>query len=705
MIKLSYELIRNEKDEIKSFVPKDFPTEFSNLVYLKGPNGRGKSFLLHVIAIALYGNHLSDNEIDPGIKRKLDNLLDLDKNKLTFELEISHPTEDFRLISRKKDKNTRDIEVFLLKGGKEIPYPKERFNREFRLLYTIPNNPTQQLPQLLSEIEVSQIELGSRILQFRNYLEGKIGLLEKSRDEETLSSAKKERDKTSSRRKEIENDLWVLRREFEKLEKCFYLNIYLESRSEISDLQNQLIILEKEKTDLEKTVVKRSREVLQSGRKLDQIMKSIETEKNKMMPILAKYCLTNLEQRYSMINESSVIIEIKKPNLQKTIRENLQVFIDTIENLAKSEEVAYETDLASLDLYTSLRNVLRTPRYSGLIIPGTGGDANILLGHIEAAISQIIVIQNRIDGYHQDIRRVRNFQDNINEAINLNKDQPANFKWEPTTEEIRLDELTNKKTLIDQEANTVKRKMTEARENLIKLQIDLASVIPLETQYKADKQLKDFLELPESKQKESVNSIEQKITDLEHQSNQLKIMNQAQTKSIAELEHQEVDHDRRFLPQLKAINRKLVSIESLFRASLSSSLKRIKEKRIESDLDKVFSEIIGEYYAKNMHTVLYVDKEYEVKKVDIVHEVITTTSGKEISFEYLSTGQSQSSYLTTRLGMTDSKKTIALFDEVAMMDETSLAPVISLLRSNYKQGKLLGSIIVQRAEIPTVEEL
>ena len=195
------------------------------------------------------------------------------------------------------------------------------------------------------------------------------------------------------------------------------------------------------------------------------------------------------------------------------------------------------------------------------------------------------------------------------------------------------------------------------------------------------------------------------ISNLEHQLNQVTLLLQSQSRRVEELESQDVEPDRVYLSHLKLISRRLVPVESLFRSFLPSSLNRIENQRIETALDEQYSEIIGRYYAKNMHTVLHVDGEYQVRNVDIVNQIITTTSGKEISFEYLSTGQSQSSYLTTKLGMTDTKRTIALFDEVAMMDETSLAPVINLLRSSYQHGKLLGSIIVQRAETPIIEEL
>lgn len=706
MIKLNYELCRNEKDENKKYFPKDYPTEFNNLVYLKGPNGTGKSAILHIIAIALYGNHLSNDEIDPGIRRRLDNLLDPNQNELTFELEITNQAKNLHLISRKKDKYKKDIDVVLISDGKEIPYPKEKFFREFRLLYTIPNNPTEQLPQLLSEIKVSQTELGSRIMQFRNYFEARIRTLEKSRDEETLDNAKKEKDKISFRKQEIEDELWNLREEHKKFERYFYLNTYLECNSEITGLHNQLSTLEGELKELEKKVIRRSKEVLKSGRKLDQIMRSIENEKNSTMPILAKYCFFDLKKRYSIINSSSVLTEIKKPELQKTIRENLAVFIDTIESLAKSEETANARDLDSLELYSSLISLLRNPRYQSLNIPGTIGDVNILLGHIQDAIADIKVIQDKIEGYHSDIVKIRGFTKNVNEAITLYKNNKSqDFICEPSNEEIRLDELEQKKSLLEQKVRTINLKRGNARKKMLELGLDPSFAVSLETQYKSDQQIQNFSAFSESQQAEKIELLDQNIKNLEFQSNQLKLMLQSQTKKIDELERQEVDPDRVYLPQLRLVNRKLVPLESLFRSTLSSSLMRIDNKQIENGLDQEYSQIIGAYYAKKMQKVLYVDQEYEVENVDIVNRVIKTTSGKHISFDDLSTGQSQSSYLTTRLAMTDSKMTFALFDEVAMMDSKSLSPVISLLKSNYQQGKLLGSIIVQKAETTSVEEL
>ena len=113
MIRLNYKLVRDEKDEVKTYVPNAYPTEFNNLVYIKGPNGSGKSFILHIISLALYGNHLSNDQLDPGLKRKIENLLDLEKNKLIFSLEIESPVNNLTIISRKPDFDSKDIYVYI----------------------------------------------------------------------------------------------------------------------------------------------------------------------------------------------------------------------------------------------------------------------------------------------------------------------------------------------------------------------------------------------------------------------------------------------------------------------------------------------------------------------------------------------------------------------------------------------------------------
>jgi len=708
MIRLTYELIRDEKDEIRTYVPSAYPTEFNNLVYIKGPNGSGKSFILHIISLALYGNHLKKEQLDPGLKSKIENLLDLKKNKLKFSLEIDSPTNDLTIISRKPDFNSNDIFVYIKRDGIEQLYPKEKFLREFRLLYTIPNNPTTQLPQLLSEIKVSQGDVSNRIIDFRHFLEERVRNLEKSRDESQLERKRIELSETRAIKSEVEDRLFKFSDEHNRFITYFTLQTFLDAGSRIVSLSQNKNLLDAEIKDLEKKVVRKSRAEKESEKKYTEIMSTIGPKKMNLMPLLAKYTFSDLRQRYSFINDSSVQVEIRKPTIQRTIRDNLNVFLEKIELYAKSEETANAKHLDSLELYKSLKQVLNNPRYYGLKIPGLEGDTGSFIGIIESEIEKILVIQQRIDSLYSDVKKIRTFLGELETAIAYNSQIDKDYgEREDSIEELKLEDLNRQKDQIDQALKRASDKRIATKQKLMSLHEDPDMATPRLTMLKGDPLIKQFSQLSEAEQEKKINELAQSISSLQFKSKQQKSLYESQNKAIYDLERQQADPNREYLPELKEISRKLVSLESLFRSELPASLTKIDGKNAASfnDFDKKYSDRIGRYYAQKMGTVFHADGTYKVQSVDIVNEVIKTTAGKEINFDYLSTGHSQSSYLTTRLGMADSKKVIALFDEVAMMDENSLSPVIKLLKSKFQDGSLLGSIIVQRAETPSVEEL
>lgn len=107
---------------------------------------------------------------------------------------------------------------------------------------------------------------------------------------------------------------------------------------------------------------------------------------------------------------------------------------------------------------------------------------------------------------------------------------------------------------------------------------------------------------------------------------------------------------------------------------------------------------IFSYLGTVLGTVHHLDKTYEVKCIDLVKEKIITKDGKTIMFTDMGTGQSQSAYLMSLLNNSDDRKIIALFDEIAMMDKSSLEPIYGKIRELYKQNKLLLGIVVQKSD-------
>ena len=116
-----------------------------------------------------------------------------------------------------------------------------------------------------------------------------------------------------------------------------------------------------------------------------------------------------------------------------------------------------------------------------------------------------------------------------------------------------------------------------------------------------------------------------------------------------------------------------------------------------------YNKAVFNYLGKRIEFYRHIDKSYEIELIDLINEVLITKEGKKIYFSEMGTGQSQSAYLIGKLNTSDYRPIIALFDEVAMMDEKSLEPVFNKCRELHKKGLLLAAIIVQKAKEIKIE--
>jgi len=120
--------------------------------------------------------------------------------------------------------------------------------------------------------------------------------------------------------------------------------------------------------------------------------------------------------------------------------------------------------------------------------------------------------------------------------------------------------------------------------------------------------------------------------------------------------------------------------------------------------NEMYYPFVYKYLGHKIGFVRHIEGLYEVEYVDLSKKEMLTISGKRIRFTDMGTGQSQSAYLVGKLNTLDHRKIIALIDEVAMMDEKSLAPVYAKLKDLHDKKKLLAAIVVQKSDILTVRE-
>ena len=129
-----------------------------------------------------------------------------------------------------------------------------------------------------------------------------------------------------------------------------------------------------------------------------------------------------------------------------------------------------------------------------------------------------------------------------------------------------------------------------------------------------------------------------------------------------------------------------------------------KEQKLNTE-ELMYYDEVSKYLAQRIGTFRHIDKVYRAKVVDLISGKIFTDDEEIIYITDIGTGQSQSAYILSLLNVkNDGRKIIALFDEIAMMDDSSLKPIYSRLRELHKSNQLLLGILVQRSNKITVKE-
>jgi|GEM_PF-4047807 len=124
-----------------------------------------------------------------------------------------------------------------------------------------------------------------------------------------------------------------------------------------------------------------------------------------------------------------------------------------------------------------------------------------------------------------------------------------------------------------------------------------------------------------------------------------------------------------------------------------------KETLQAGDLERgKYCEHIFTYLGRRVGEVRHASETYAVAKIDLLKGEIVSTEGKKLQIDWLSTGEGQSAYLAGLLAGSDSRTIVALFDEVAMMDSKSLAPITRRLVSLYNEDRLLVGLVAQKRD-------
>jgi exonuclease SbcC len=703
MIEYDYEIIRDEGDELVKFKPEKIPTKLDNLAYIEGPNTIGKSTLLHILALSFFG--LKTKKIPLALINKMNNLLNSKHQKIKFKVNITDKDNKLKILSEKKDFEKNDITAYEIINGKKKPLSPEIFQSKYNLLYDIPINPTDRLKELAYEIKDLQIRYGNKVGELNAFIRRIVSEIRSSRDPSRLKDLNEQLKKLNEDNERLKRDIELVKSDLELLENSTYHKYYFHYDSLCQEKDKNIKEIEKLVKKTVKQKIGEEQEyktnIVWAQARINEMQKIF----NQVTGLLNKLIPSKQKHHLKVWERINLYDALKDFEFNFNLREEIDIFKKILTSLVNTK--CKEKVFQEISLYTELKTVLENYKTLNIVIPG-----------VKKTITDFI---NELDEFIKKNQQLTIFSNNINTAIKLLE------TLDEAAKDVEENQLSKLKTLR-------KGKPIEISQNVLKNEEKLR----LEEELKYLKNKKEFYEteyikkgkppydkicpLGEGKlERYSIYTEEQLIKEIkdlkEFILNKQALFDKNKfyidrlSKEIQDLENKKPHKLQNYLEELN----KLMEITNILSARLLNEfndyITDITKSRTDhfksvTEEQTKYNDTVFYYLAKRLGSIRHGKNEYEVDKIDLIKEIVITKKGKIIHFTDMGTGQGQSAYLLGLLNTADKRKVIALFDEVAAMDDNSLKPIFEKFRELYNKKLLILGIVVQRGkEVKVISKL
>ena len=707
MIKIDYLIERQEGDEFEKYGPTIIPTELPNVVYIQGPNSSGKSTLLNMIALAFFGQQLSNDELHNDLKERLNNLINSDHQKIKFKIEVENEVLGTKFMSLKDNLDSPDIILRQFANSKGSPITPESFKREYKLIYDIPNSPLERLPLLLHSVRNEQKYIGMEVEQLRLQLWRIIEEIKESRDPDVLERLYEDQNHTQAdydKKKKNADQEWQRHR---KLLEYFWARFYLDHQKEQIEIESTIDRITKYLGRKKRQQNQEYKNTNLLRNQLEDRIKQAQRIIQSIKSILPKLLSIAQTERYKYWAEADIRNEVFYPKIYETLRKESKSLSEHLRNISISEKQQHQNEIANVKLLKTLVVILEEYRNDDITVPVVDLPIGDFIKSLNERLDTYAKIMTKLENIEQCADSLDRLVRLINESVTLAEDlqiKEKQFKPEDIEELSRQQELKD----LQAKATGVAEKAGEYRATIIKAGLDPEELSKKYAKLKNDPEVKFYEIYTEAQLEEKLRISEVHFTSLGEDCKKLK-------KRLEDI-HQEIQRfenkkPHKYQDKYAAIQRIFKHVQNLDQnfSLFDKALKRVTGNNIKysdlSEYDRKYTEVIGEYLAKKIGDLRHISEIYKVKSINVVSKKILTESGKVIHFADLGTGQGQAAYLDTLLSMSENKKIIALFDEIAMMDEMSLKPIKERLKRLYREKKLLMAVIVQKGERVKVESI
>lgn len=699
MIRYDYRLERDETDEVCVYTPK-YPTEMRNVVSIKGPNGTGKSTLLHLIALGCHG--LKTGSVNEALRAKIRSVLGGDLQKLSFDIEITNRTGELALHMSK----SADNPSVSLRDGQDRPMGIEQFERKFKLIYDIPDNPLARLPELLREIQSTQLRIASAARALRERCLRVQSDIEDARNPAKIAEREKEIADVEARKKRAEVKVRGLEDTLKQVRMFTALKFYEHYTKRAKTLKSDISKLKREGKRVEKDVKQRDEELTRLSKQVVELTRELEDLYHGVTPLLEGLFSRGEEApHYDLWREIVVKEELHKPELHKDLYRESRHFIAALRG--QLEKLGGAGALNEARFLGEMLDLLDRYKSSDLEVPGAGLSVRKFSDLLK---SELAKYQGAIDKE----RAVRSGIEDLEHILELRQVFVDDLlaKWKALgaesdkAEEAGHDSADDIAHLEDR-LKVMERTVAIYASELSKVGIETGEAGSLYADIVLSGACSELHPLMEKDLRQRIDDLDIEIEQLTRQIHRDAANLDYLNKDLEKLKKQEPHPYQDYAGQLSMLIGEVQSVESRLN-QYEVYVRQLMNKTVDSRPDEARSayfEHVFEYVGRRVGQVRFAEDVHQVAKIDLIKEEIITAAGKHLRVDWLSTGQGQAAYLSGLLTGYDGRTMIALFDEVAVMDSRSMAVVTEGLSRLYDEDKLLVGLVVQMNDEQLVTQI
>ena len=664
MFKINYTLRRGNSEYHTSY--PDPGNENHNIFIFRGSNGLGKSTMMQILAMGMFG--LNSEELSFEIKSKMKRLIAEDTREFSFLFDISNIDKKIEINSSLKNKNIDGLRVLV--NGNTVS--KTAFTDQFQLIFDVPDEITRKLN---SSLVVIKRDLGDYINYTKTYLND----IQAQHDIINVYNKRTERlHALENRLKEQESEsenysqrLSFVKEDYTKLRRSFVVKKFNEWDYQIESLSHQIEELEK-RVDSRRQKSKQTKFYNSKQNFVDSLndIKSILNELGKS--------IGEIDFLKNSVELKSLITGIKRYNgpddfSESFFNRNISSLVAFSQRLDDDERNKPTRDENELELLENIIGVLKKYVTINPEIPGTNGKTlNQFLSDLESRktlLSEKLVEKKRfllvkkkvsdLKSSFVDLRtkwkRISSFEEDNQEDYEKQKD--------------KLNELISKHLDLNKKQLEILDEYNSMPDAEKLIDYNLVD----EEEYVAVKSEHDELK-----------------KKIEEVTNKLKI-----TKSLLEeytgtstnppkYTKEALDHLTKLA---SSIQMKLNEWWQLFSNMSGAS---ILDKSNVPPSDVAFYDALGKYLASILEFVFHEGRRWNLKKIDLIKETFIVEDGFPIAFNDISTGFNALNSLLAKMKQKyGGRKKILLLDEIGIMDEKNINILLTEIRRQVREGEVL----------------